>query len=714
MANDLERVFTNALGGPMGNPSNQGVFDGIPYYPEDLETYAADVAALIDDAADFEESSLQYDREENMRYYYGLEPNMSGYGNSDGTYESSNTNPEDDDAPSRSTVVSTDVQDTIMAVMPELMRIFTATEHSVDFQARSQQQDAMAKQATDYIRYKFWDENDGFSVLHSALLDCLQTKIGIITWWTEQRADVMVQSFSNISEEQVQMLLEENPSSEIVDEQFNNETGLYDSVAVRYQKVGPQLRVESVPPEEFRVSRNAKSVKTADLIGREEYVRAGDLIAEGFDPELCLMFAGEDRPYSVDVQLRNPYSEIGKDVPNDLVRVGRYFIRIDRDGDFIPELRHITVFGQNYFIVDDVPVASRQYSVFSPSPRQHTLIGNALADLAKDIQRINTNLVRGGLDSLAQSINPRTAVNETLTNIEDAMNEDLGAIIRTKGDPNNAVFPIIIPFVGKDAFAVKSEVDLIRQRRTGISEMSSGIDPKALQSTAVMGIDLIATAAQARIELIARVIAETGLAPMYKGLLEEVINNQNQPETFLVRGEWVEVNPSTFDPGMRVKVNPALGKGNDMTRLMALRDIRDTQYAIVQKFGLNNGFVGVENIRNTIVDMLSIANIRNVTRYFGEITPELKQAIESAPREPSPEELLAQAELEKSKAKVVEATAKVNEDARQANMRDDLDRDKMQTKAFTDVLGILAEFATAEMDLEAATTKAESYNTPSE
>lgn len=712
MAGDLERIFTNSLGGVVGNPSQTSIPNGMPNYAEDYDTYQADVSAMIEDALDFEESSLAPAREENTRYFYGMEPTLSTGTTSDGTYDSSDTSSEDPDAPSKSTIVSTDVQDTIMAIMPELMRIFASSEHSVDFQSRTEEGDEAAKQATDYIRYKFWEENQGFMILYEAIMDCLQNKIGIITWWTEDRIDVRVQTYKNISTEQVGMLLSESEGAELAHMgNLDPNTGLIDNVAVRFQKSMPDLVITAVPPDEFRVGRSTNKIKHANLIGREQYLRAGDLIALGYDPEVVWMFAGDSRPYTTDRILRNPFEGIGEEPLNDLVRYGDYFIRIDRDGDGIPELRRICTLGQNNFIIDDTPVTDANYSVFSPSPRQHTLIGNAIADLGKDIQRINTNLIRGALDSLAQSINPRTAINETLTNVEDAMNEDLGAIIRTRGNPSEAVYPIIIPFVGADAFQMKSQIDLVRQQRTGISQASQGIDPKALQSTAVMGIDMIANGAQARIELIARIIAETGLAPMYKGLLREVVNNQNQPETVKLRGQWTEVNPSTFDADMRCVVNPALGKGSDMTRLMALQEVAAKQVMIVEKFGLNNGFVTVENIRNTIVDQLAIANIRNVGRYFGEVTPELLQSIATAPKEPDPATLLAQAELEKVKKDIITTQAKLDQQEAQSIADDDFRRDKLNVDSTVKLVGIMSEFLQATIP-EPATEQITSMNQP--
>ena len=86
----------------------------------------------------------------------------------------------------------------------------------------------------------------------------------------------------------------------------------------------------------------------------------------------------------------------------------------------------------------------------SPAIRSRTpSLANRLTDYTKDIQRIKTNLMRAILDSAAESINPKTVINELLVNPDDAMNDDLGAVIRTRGDPGATVMFTNTPFLGQ-------------------------------------------------------------------------------------------------------------------------------------------------------------------------------------------------------------------------------------------------------------------------
>jgi len=375
------------------------------------------------------------------------------------------------------------------------------------------------------------------------------------------------------------------------------------------------------------------------------------------------------------------------------VRYGCYFIRIDKDGDGIPELREIHTVGDDHVILSDNVAQYANFSVWCPDPEPHTVVGDTPADLVKDIQTIKTNMLRGSLDSLAQSIWPRTVFNETLVDADDVLNDEIGAVIRTRGDPASTVSQFVHQFVGQPVFDMLGVMEQLRQQRTGISDASKGLDPRALQSTTLPGVDAIISGAQERIELCARVLAETGLKPLFRGLLRECVNSPNQQRTIQLRGKWTTIDPSTFDPSMRISVNPTLGKGSDMTRLMVLQDIKQTQIAAMTQLGADNPLCGPVEFRNTLTDMLNIGNIRNTDRYFKQINQQTLDQISQQPKEPDPAMLIAQAELEKIRAKTAESISKSNFEDRKLRVDDDFRRDQLRVTGMLEAKKIEGQFA---------------------
>lgn len=650
---------------------------------EELMTYENMVKAMIDDACDYDHSELSPIREDNIKYYEGKLPSLDYdtiVDDPTGDYMA----PDDDEDANQSRAVSSDVRDTVLAVMPSLMRIFTSGEHVAYFTPNSAEGAELAKQQTDFIEKTLWDENDGFMLFHDVFKDALIQKIGVLMWYTELETEVKYKTFNNISILQVSNMIEEYSTAypdapdapEITELVPSDVEGMVAKVTVRFYESSPKYCVESVPPEEFRIDRRARHFRRSRLVGRQTLQSPSYLVKRGIPKEVIEDYIGKFNYYTVEADLRVPGIDTGT-LNSDLVEWGEYYIRIDADGDGIDELRYIAVIGDNYDIVIDEPADDVNMSVFCGDPRPHTVIGDSLTDLVKDIQKINTQILRGSLDSLAASMNPDLIFNEMLTNAQDVMAGGVGRLIRTTGDPNAVVKEFRTSFIGSQAFEMMGVMDGIRQRRTGISEASKGIDPKALQSTNQVGVEAIVTGAQERIELIARIFAETGLKYLYQGLLREICRSPNKPKAYEVRGQWVDFDPSLFDPNLRVKVNPTMGKGSDMTRLMALNEIKNTQLMIMEKFGPGNTVVTPRHFMNTVSDIMSIANIKDTSRYFAEVTDEMITALQNAPKEPSPEEKIATAELEKVRSQTAKNVADLAQKDDQRREDNDFRRDKL-------------------------------------
>ncbi|HEY1881358.1 MAG TPA: hypothetical protein VGG68_15635 [Caulobacteraceae bacterium] len=628
------------------------------YDPGDPDTYTQFIHALITDARDYENSVLAPKRDEAQKYYYGLLPSL----NPDGTPYSDTLIIEDPNATfeqilgpggavSKSSFVSTDVRDAVLMMLPSLIRIFAASENVISLVPRSPADDPMAEQATNYVNYVFWQDNPGFLTLYGAFKDALTVKTGYIKWWTDNTKATKRKQFVNITMEQLQTLLGEDPTAKVLPGSLkqNPDTGGID-VTIEGQENKPLTRIEGVPPEEMRLDRYARTFAKSRIVGHERIVSIDELTAMGYDRDLCANFlqTQDVHNFTMESMIRNPGRGMSTRV-GDGVLYGEWYIRIDSDGDGIAELRYVCTMGEAHQIVADQPANRIKFALFSCDPISHTLVGDSIADLTTDVQRIKTNMTRGVLDSLAESINPKTVVNELITNLDDALNDDLGAVIRTRGDPGNAVQFAATPFVGQAALPVLEYLDAVLQRRTGLSDAAKGLDPKALQSSTMIGVEAVISGQQERTELVARVLAETGYRDLFHGLFNEIVECENQSRTLRVNGQWQTYHTSMFDADMSVEVNPTLGKGSDTVRMMTLQQIKQDQQAVFAQFGPMNPVVGIPEMLNTITDMLELANIKNVSRYFKTPSPQVLQQIMTAPKEPDAMTIAAKANYERVK-----------------------------------------------------------------
>ena len=704
----MERIFAHFKDG-------EGPRDAA-YDPSDPESYSAYIKAMMGDARDYEDAFLAVDRNHAQLYYYGYEPWIGPY-NPGSPYvgEDPNAtlgeilNKDNTNQPNRSSFVSTDVRDAVMMMLPSLVRLFGASEAPVALVPRNETEVDTSEQATDYVNYTFWNDNPGFLILYGAIKDALTVKAGFVKWWSDTETEKQTKTFENIGADQIQMLIMEDPSAKVLDlgqpiqqptppPQMQPPPGppgaipgmgppggslppggppgvppppppIYDKVVIQFEKSKPLIKVAGVPPEEMRLDRYARTFKDSRIIGHERIVPVDQLVAMGYDRELCLEhIQTSESAFTTEPQLRNPGRFMGTRL-GDGVKYGEWYVKIDKDGDGFPELRYICTFGEEREIVSDEAANRIKFAMFSCDPTSHTIIGESLADYTEDIQRIKTNMMRAILDSAAESINPKIVINELTVDVDDALNDDLGAVIRTRGDPGNSVMFANTPFLGQQALPVVEMLNEVLQRRTGLSDAAKGLDPKALQSSTMIGVEAVINGAQERTELVARVLCETGFKDLFVGLYNEICENPNQKRTLKIRGKFVPYDTGTFDASMAVEVNANLGKGSDMTRMLALNQIKQDQQLVISQYGLQNPVVGIPEMLNTISDMMGIANIKNVGRYFKTPTPQQLQAIMAQPKTPDPMAMAAQAQMEK-----------VRSDTAKAVGQQQLDRERMQAE----------------------------------
>ncbi|MFM2004816.1 MAG: hypothetical protein RLZZ09_471 [Pseudomonadota bacterium] len=639
------------------------------------EEFQGAVKAAISDAADYIDDEVAPDREKAIKYY-----RADPFGNEE---------------EGRSQVVMTEVRDTILAMMPSLLRVFTASEKPVEFAPRRAEDVAMAEQATDYVSYVFNVDNPGFTVLHSAFKNALLTKIGVFKWYTETKVNVREESYSGIDQSQLQLLQQDGSIDLLVVQQTGEGdpdpmTGMPSplfSATIRRRTEDRRQVVQCVPPEEFLIARNARDLDTADYIGHRSLKTLSELVEMGYSREEIEEHGNSSSSFelNLEAQTRNPALRDWMGGANDTSAdpsMRRYeyvesYIRIDRDGDGVAELRRVCTIGEASYILHDEVVDEVQMAVICPDPEPHMVIGSSIADQVMDLQLIKSNVVRNTLDSLAQVIHPRTVVVEGAVNMDDVLNVETGGIIRATQP--GMIQELGNTFVGQQAMPIIAYLDDVRASRTGMSKASQGLDADVLQSTTKAAVTATMSAAQERLEMVARIFAETGIRRLFRGLLKEVIKHQDRPRMVRLRNQWVPVDPRSWDADMDVVVNVGLGTGSIEQRVGLLTTVVGQQKEILQTLGPSNPIVSIKQLRNTMAQILELSGLKDASRYFSEITPEAEQqmAQPQGQQQQDPAQLLAQVEAEKIKADIAIAQMKAQLEVEKQRKADDLERDKL-------------------------------------
>lgn len=657
--------------------------------PDEIDIQAI-VSGEIEDAVDYIDSTISPLRAVATEYYRGMP-----FGN------------EED---GRSQVVSRDVRDTVQAILPSLMRVFFGSQKIVEFAPNGPEDVAMAEQATDYINYVLTRDNPGFEIFYSAFKDALVCKTGIIKFYWDNQTEIQTVDMSGLDDTGL-AVLNSDPNCEVqvtvaYPGDVDPTTGMsgpnmYDVRVVRKWDKG-RLKIAAVPPEELLVARAAISLDDSSIVAHRRILTVSELVAMGYDKDEIEPYANEVDELEDNEErfIRNPQATIDmanrSDVAAKKVLYVESYVKIDMDGDGIAELRRVCTIGQGYEVVRNEPADMIPFAVFCPDPEPHTFFGLSVADQVMDIQLIKSNIQRNMLDSLALAIHPRVGVVEGQVNVDDVLNTEVGGVIRMRAP--GMVQPFSMPFVGQQAFPMLDYMDGMKESRTGITKAAAGLAADSLQSSTRAAVAATVSAAQQRIELIARIFAEGGMKRLFTGLLKLAVQNQQAERMIRLRGQFVPVDPRSWDANMDVVVNIALGGGTEQDKIQVLTNILQKQEQILQLAGMNNPLVTLAQYRNTLAQIVSLAGYKDASQFFND--PAQMPPMPPQPPKPSPEEMLAQAQMAAIQADIQKKAAELELRREEMVRKDDLQRDQMEADLMVKIAEMRAKYG-AQVDVAA-------------
>ncbi len=668
-----------------------------------------EIASIVQDAmqsaVDFVESEISDERIKAQRYYDG----ESDIGYEDG----------------RSKCVATKVRDVVRATKPSIMRVFLSTAKPVEYVPKGQEDVAMAEQATDFMHHEFQRLN-GYRVLNDAIHDALVKKQGIVKCYFKTYSKAKIYTETDLSEDDLNFLLadpevrllEQNMEMRMTANEFGVEVEApVFSVKISHGGMKGQLCLESVPPEEFFINRDARTIEDSYIVAHRTEMRAGDLVEMGFDPEEVFNLDSLDSGSEItetEVLARQGYNEDfsdqdGADPAMKNVTVTEAYMRMDVDGTGVPVLHKFLLGGTKYELLDYEPCDEVPLVKLEVDPEPHSFYGRSLAELIWDDQDASTAILRGVLDNVALSNSPRLGFIEGAVDVSDLMNGEIGGLVRMR--QAGAIQDLSVPFTAGQTLSALTYMDKLVEQKTGVTQ-NIALNPDALQSTTKAAVTASVEAAAGQIEVMVRNLAD-GMRDLFGLMLRLSHKNMDEERMMRLNGMFVPVNPKVWDLHMDITVNVGLGTGREDERVAALQQALQLQTQVYQNYGPQNGLVSLTNIRNTLTDMMATAGVRNSDRYFAPINQEIEaqmlamqqqQQAQLAGQQQDPNAAYLQAEQMKAQAKVSTDMAKLQLDAQKSMAEDDRERDKMAQDLLVDAAKIYGQHGT---QVDIARVKAE-------
>jgi hypothetical protein len=619
----------------------------------------------IEQATTWQNHAINPERERNYAHYLGL--------------------PDGKEVEGRSQIVSWDVFEVVESALPSLLDVFLSGDNIGEFEPVGVEDEQFAQQATDYINHIIKKQNNGFLLFNTWFKDSLLAKVGVVRAFWNDADKVTTEEYTGLDEMQLtQMLQQENV--EVLEHQvYADEQDamqreqlasglmamapeaaaqaqqqlaqpprmLYD-VKIKITRKKGQITIRNVRPETFLVSRRACSVYDSPLVGNYATLRRSDLVEMGIPKAKAFTVQSYDMNAHIDgaESLKSMADDETESLTDDQtfdkameeVTLFEGFIQCD-GGDGIAEWRYV-LRGANMTLKNEES-DGHDYCVITPIPIPHRVHGLALADVTAPIQATNTALTRQYLDSLYLANNPRTYVNMAAeVNLADLLDNRIGGIVRGKRPMMEAISPLTTSMVAAPALQGIEFMDTRREIRTGITRYNQGLEADSLNKTAT-GVTKIMTASQQRMQMMARIMAETGVKDLFKLLLKLVCKHQDRETTIRLRNEWVPIDPRAWSDEMDASVNVGLGTGDKSETVMNLQMVINEQKQLMQ---VGSPMFDPMKLYNAYRALLKAMNIKGIDQFFND--PSKIEPKPPAPPPPMPEQILADAQIEVEKIKL--------------------------------------------------------------
>jgi hypothetical protein len=559
-----------------------------------------------------------------------------------------NSQPYGNEKKGRSSYVSSEVLETISWALPQIIKVFETNDGIVKLDPISPETVEAAEKATQYCEYVFRKQNPGFQVLYNFIFDCLLQKNGVVKIFYDNTKEYIREDYHDLTDIEAEQLLSQDDIEPIERETTEVEvevptvdpmtgqpmivkqTQRTHNIAIkRVKNAGKgKIRVENVPPEELIVSRLARTLNLDDapFIAHKVRKTLSWLRSQGFDvPDDISDSEAETTNYSpeklVRQQLDGSYFTGTDETPIDpsqrLVNVVEAYMQVDWDGDGIVEWRKITKIGKH--VLDNEECYNQPFVSSSPMPVPHKFYGMSLADLVMDLQYLKSLLMRAMLDSFAFNINPAKAINvNNVVDINDLLDTNPGNWIRLRGDAPNSIMALPSSGVGAEAFQLLEYVDNVSESRSGVSRYTQGIDSNAFNKTAT-GTQAIMNASQEKIALITRIIAETGLAEIYKKILRIAATFITDDQLIKTGDTFLQVNPKQWLNLETLSVNVGTGALDKQADAMQAQQILQMQTQLLQAGRPDLvAMVDAEKVFNAGSTILKSMGKKNVQDFFND------------------------------------------------------------------------------------------------
>jgi hypothetical protein len=551
-------------------------------------------------------------------------------------YRSYNQEPYGTEIKDRSQVISSDHYDMVESDMPALARIFLGSNDILKYVPLGNNDQEEAEEKTKFANYIVRNQPDSFKIIHDWLKEPGWCKCSVVKTFIEETEQARYESYEDLSEDELAILLQDLESGEDADRveiesQEKEKNGTF-NVRFRIVQCIEKICIANVPPENFIISRGAKNKDSAMIVGDEITKTKGELIAEGYPKDMVKKLTPNTTNINGNTTKQLRFEDqggwdqkSGYHWTQEEVTIQNLYSLVDVDGDGIPERRFIVKCGEE--ILENEPYELVPYAILSQILIPHSAIGKSRGEKAAATQKEKTAIKRGIMDNIYAVNRPRMGVDDSdgsidggKVNLDDLLTHRIDGIIRTDGPPMNALMPIVTPYIGNEALQVINYIDNEKVQSLGLQLGNQGLNVEDLYKETATRFEGVDSANKAKLELVARVYAETGFRELFDNVIWLAQHHQDTETEILVLGKPMTVNPRGWRRKHYAQCLIGLGAGDNEEMINNLSGIMQIQK---QEIMSGSPLADHKKLYNTLFDLIKVMGKPDPSRYFND--PEMPE-----------------------------------------------------------------------------------------
>lgn len=518
-----------------------------------------------------------------------------------------------------SSLVSTDVADTIEWALPSLMKVFTGSDEVITVAGVTEEDDQNAEVMQSLLVYQLQRQNKFFPILYNWMKDALITGMGIIKcYWertegyTPETAQLNADALKLLTQTGVEITNVEGPDI------MGDFTVTWNSPY--YIKNSPKL--ENILVSEFLYSPDAKNLEDANFVAHRKKVTMSHLRQkerEGIYANVDMVHPDNGPVSWITDQVEDvigdhytPLHNNQQDKAREEVTIYECYTKIDFNNDGILEDMIITIAGDVILRAEPNYMGRHPFFSISPTKDPHRIwVKRSYAELIGELQDMKVALTRQIVQNIALTNDPKMILAEDSINISDYI--EGRKVIRKKPGSSMGDVAMAMPVnqLSPQTFQFLEYLEGQKENRTGITRYNQGLDASSLNKTAT-GISAILGQSAQRLELVARMFAETGISELFRFMVSLNQKFVDQETVIRLTNKQLRISPDDLNGNFDLVVNAGISIATKESTIMTLQTMLT---ALMQTQAAGIPIVTPQNIYNLFKKWIESAGFKNYNDY---------------------------------------------------------------------------------------------------